>query len=814
MDEPTGPVEPDTPQETVGSPAFPIVALGASAGGLEALRRLFARVPIDSGLAFVVIQHLDPDRPSMLAHVIEGITPLPVAEATDGARLEPNRVHVIPAGADLTIEGGIVALVPREKTGNLHLPIDTFLRSLAADARGSAIGVVLSGSGADGREGLRAIKAEGGIAIAQDPQSAQFRSMPEAAIAAGVVDFTGSPEEIAAELVRLSRHPYLSADGAAGVEGPDERKHLAAVFTTLRQQAGVDFRGYKRTTILRRIDRRMALRRVHGLDEYERMLRHDPAEAMALTGDMLIHVTSFFRDPDAFEALKEHAFVPLVARKGAGDSVRIWVPGCSTGEEAYAVAMCLIESLEESARDCSVKVFGSDLSDQAIQTARHGIYSESAVADVPAARWSRFFERFDGEYRIGKQVRDLCVFARHDLTRDPPFARLDLISCRNVLIYFDAELQRRVIPTLHQCLNEQGYLFLGQSETINSFRELFRPVDKEHRIFVKTGDSPRLVQPLPAGREAEMKLVESTAGTDRSRPAREAQRQADHHLLARYAPPAVIVNDQLEIVQYRGRTGAYLEPPPGQPQANVLRMAREGLVAHLHEAIERAKAQSTSVRKEGLRIVQAGGQMTDVSLEVVPLATMHGSAERYFLVLFEETGGVPGESEPSRHDHGGDTDRLRAELVATKDYLQSLVSEHQATTDELAAANEELIAGNEELQSTNEELQSAKEELQSTNEELTTINDQLESRNAELDRVANDLTNVLGSVEIPVIIVDLELRVRRFTPTVRDIARFIPQDVGRPLDDLKLKIDVDDLPRRIQEVIDGLAPREWEVRGP
>ncbi|HSK09942.1 MAG TPA: chemotaxis protein CheB [Vicinamibacterales bacterium] len=813
-----------SPPERVQTPAFPIVAIGASAGGLEALRRLFGHLPVDSGLAFVVIQHLDPDRRSMLVHVIERITPLPVAEAAHGMRLEPNRVHVIPSGADLTIRAGVVALVPREKTGNLHLPIDTFFRSLAEDARGSAIGVVLSGSGADGREGLRTIKAEGGIAIAQDPESAQFRSMPESAIAAGVVDFTGSPEGIAEELVRLSRHPYLSASGAGegAAPGDDDRDHLAAIFALLRRQAGVDFGGYKRTTILRRIDRRIALRRAHSLEEYGRMLHDDPTEARALAADMLIHVTSFFRDPDAFTALKELVFRPLVARKADGDAIRIWVPGCSTGEEAYAVTMCLMESLEESARNCPVKVFGSDLSDQAIQTARRGVYSESAVADVLPARLDRFFERFDGEYRIAKEVRDLCLFAKHDLTRDPPFARLDLISCRNVLIYFDAELQGRIIPTLHHCLNEHGYLFLGQSETINSFRELFQAVDKEYRIFAKTGDSPRLVYPHPVGREAEMKLAQRTGGLERPRPAREAQRQADHLLLARYAPPAVIVNEQLDIVQYRGRTGGYLESPPGEPQANVLRMAREGLGAHLHEAIERAKAQSAAVRKEGLRI-NAGARTTEVSLEVVPLASIAGSTERYFLVLFEEAarddGRLPAASVPSTEAEraagdAGEAARLHAELLATQDYLQSLISEHYTTTDELATANEELIAGNEELQSTNEELQSAKEELQSTNEELTTVNDQLESRNEQLDRVANDLTNVLASVEIPVIIVDLDLRVRRFTPSVREIARFIPQDVGRPLDDLKLKIDVDDLAGRIRAVIGGLAPGEWEVRGP
>jgi two-component system CheB/CheR fusion protein len=684
--------------------------------------------------------------------------------------------------------------------------------------------VVLSGSGADGSEGLRAIKAEGGIAIAQEPDSAQFRSMPESAIAAGVVDFRGTPERIAGELVRLSRHPYVAAPSRDEVEaqepGIDDDRGLAVVLRLVRQHAGMDFSGYKRTTVLRRIERRMALRRAGAMGEYADVIRNDPDEARALAQDILIHVTGFFRDPEAFTALKEQVFRELVQRKADGDAIRIWVPGCSTGEEAYTITICLLESLERREKSLPIKVFGSDLSERAIDTARLGHYTEAALADVSPERLSRFFERVEGGYRVGKQIRDLVVFVKHDLVRDPPFAKLDFISCRNLLIYFDTELQRRVIPMLHYCLTRQGYLFLGESETITGFGDLFALVDKEHRIFVKVGESTRLADSLPAGGEAEMKMAE-TKSAARPQPAREAQRQADHLLLARYAPPGVIVNDRLEIIQFRGRTGDYLEPAPGQPQSNLLRMAREGLAAHLHEAIERAKAQSSTVRKEGLRI-QAGAETRIVHIEAVPLAALPDSTERYYLILFEEPEirgariehrvTYPGEAEPPTEELAAQAERLKADLVATKDYLQSLVSEHQASTDELAAANEELVAANEELQSTNEELQSAKEELQSTNEELGTVNDQLRNRNQELDEVANDLVNVLASVEIPVIIVDLELRVRRFTPTVRSVARFIPEDVGRPIDDLKLKMKVDDLPGRIRDVIEGLSPKEWEAQ--
>ncbi|MCW8138736.1 MAG: hypothetical protein KIT58_07515 [Planctomycetota bacterium] len=611
------------PSDAAAAPV--VVALGASAGGLEALRQLLPQVPVDSGLAFVVILHLDPARPSMLARILEGVTPLSVVEAADGMPLAPNRVHVIPPDADLAIRDGSLALVARGERAGLHLPFDAFLRALADDRRDQAIGVVPSGSGVDGTEGLRAIKAAGGITMAQEPGSAQFRSMPASAIATGGVDFCGTPAEIARELARLGRHPYLVARRPAEGERPGEpeppgaAEGLADVLRLVRQRAGLDFSCYKRTTVLRRIERRMALRRASGLPEYLAALREDPAEARALAQDMLIHVTAFFRDPEAFAALQERALRTLVARKREvhGGSIRIWVPGCSTGQEAYAIAICLLEVLPAAAEGVSIKLFGTDLSAEAIDAARAGVYPAAAMGDVSSERLARFFDPAEGGYRIGKRVRDLCVFVKHDLTRDPPFARLDLISCRNVLIYFDADLQRRVLPVLHYCLNEGGYLFLGQSEAIGGFRDLFEPVDAAHRLFAKVGESRPGVLTLSAGREADLRGADRPL-PDRRHPAREAQRQADHLLLARYAPVGVLVNDRLEVVQFRGRTGAYLEPPPGQPQANVLRMAREGLAPHLHEALERAAAESVTVRREGLR-VRAGDEVRAVNLEVLPL---------------------------------------------------------------------------------------------------------------------------------------------------------------------------------------------------
>lgn len=771
-------------------------------------------------MAFVVIQHLDPTHPSTLTSVLAGDVRMPVVQVTDGMRAEPNRLHVIPPGSDLSVHQGILTLIPRPQTRKLHLPIDSFFRALADDQPGRAIGVVLSGSGSDGTEGLRAIKAAGGITIAQDPESAQFRSMPESAITAGVVDFRLSPEAIGRELALLSRHPYVAPaeipETSAGETRSPEEGSLPRILAAIRQHAHLDFRGYKHATITRRIARRMALRRLDSLEEYADVLRDDPNETRALAQDILIHVTSFFRDPPAYEALKEHVFPEIVQYKDDDATIRIWVPGCSTGQEAYSVAICLLEYLRSQNRNVSIKIFGSDLSEKAIETARAGLYAEADLEGMAPERVAEFFERAGGSYRIGKRIRDVCVFARHDLTRDPPFAKLDLISCRNVLIYFDADLQKRLLPLLHHCLNKPGYLFLGSSEAITGFGDLFVPTDKEHRIFLKTGEGPRIAYPLAFGHEAESKLS-AAQPSQRAQPARDAQKQADHILLARYAPPGVVVNERLEVVQFRGRTGEFLEQPPGQPQVNLLKIARDGLAAPLHEALEAARTQSTAVLKQAVRVTQDGETRT-INLEILPLTGTTEQAERYFLVIFEESAAPvdadgAGRQEVAQGQPDEGAARLRAELAATKQYLQAVTDEHQETSEELAAANEELVAANEELQSTNEELQSAKEELQSTNEELITVNDELRGRNQQLDIIANDLTNVLKSVQIPVIIVDQALRIRRFTPTANEISSLLPTDVGRSIDDVKLKVKVDDLIDRIRQTIETITPKECDVQG-
>jgi two-component system CheB/CheR fusion protein len=807
--------------------SFPIVGIGASAGGIEVLRQILSNLPADTGMAFVVILHLDPSRPSLVSSVLGGDARMPVVEAANGMQLAPNRVHVIPATADLRVKQGILWLVPRAPPGQLHLPIDRFFQALSEDQPERAIGVVLSGSGSDGTKGLRAIKDRGGITLVQEPASAKFRGMPESALAARVADFHLAPAAIAKELVRLSLHPYLTR-GAAEKEGagwtqPEEERGLLSVLAEVWEHAQLDFSGYKRPTVLRRIARRLALHHLATMGEYAAVLHQDPDETKALAKDILINVTSFFRDPPAFAALKEQVFPALLKAKAEGAPIRIWTPGCSSGEEVYSIAICLFEYFSSQGHHLPVKLFGSDLNEQAIETARAGLYPESELGGVSAERLARFFDRTEGGYSICKRIRDSCVFVKHDLTRDPPFAKLDLISCRNVLIYFDTELQRRVLPLLHYCLNKPGYLFLGSSETVTGFPELFVPVDKGGRIYQKAGDGRRLRYPLAVGPMAEAKLA-SQAPLERGQPSREAERQADNYLLARYAPAGVVINERLEIIQFRGRTGAFLESPPGQPQLNLIRMVRSGLLGPLHEAIGLVKTRGEAVRKEGLRL-QGDDEKAcpfGVNLDVVPLPRQLKSEERYFLILFEaataRAATLPPPTSPAplpvaAAPSDDQVWRLKEELVATRGYLESLIGEHQKATDDLAVANEELLASNEELQSTNEELQGTQEELQSTNEELNTVNDELRSRNQILDQTANDLVNILDTVRIPLIIVDGELRIRRFTPMAREISNLISGDVGRPIGDVKLKVRLDKLTDKIRETLESLSPKEWEIQG-
>src|SRR6266496_4133864 len=671
------------------SPGFAVVGIGASAGGLEAFRSLFGALPADTGMAFVVIQHLSPEHPSILAKTLTRFTSMPVVEVEDGTPLAVNRVYVMPSNAEVLVGDGALRLVPRPASPGGRLPIDGLFRSLATELRTRAIGVVLSGTGEDGTAGLKEIKAEGGITFAQAPGSAQFSGMPASASAAGVVDRVLPPDRIAVELARLSRHPYVLQRAVRDLEpSAQDWDETIRILSLTRRQSGVDFSLYKRSTVGRRISRRMALHRIGSIKDYGDLVEREPGEAKALSEDLLIHVTGFFRDPEVFEALKRAAFPALLAQKREGP-IRIWVPGCSSGEEVYSLAMCLLEHLGDASREMEFQIFGSDLSDRAIERARAGLYPDSALREVGPDRLQRFFTRAGEEQRISKSIRDRCVFVVHDLTRDPPFAKLDLISCRNVLIYLGEELHERLLSMFHYCLNRPGFLLLGRSENVTSMKDLFEPADLEHRVFSRVGEGGRFSFPLTVVNRAGPVPV-GAPRQSLTRAAAEAQRQADNLLLTRFAPPGVVVNERLEVVHFRGRTGEYLEQPPGPPQTNLLKMARGSLLSDLRAAIAEAKERGVAVRANDVQVIR-GNQTETIAIEVLPLLAGREAGDRYFLVLFGEDPRVPAllpALDVGSGEEAGEARRLREELAATKQYLESMVEQHQASDDEFATVNE------------------------------------------------------------------------------------------------------------------------------
>ena len=804
------------PAET--SRPFPIVGVGASAGGLEAFSQLLRALPIDTGMAFVLVQHLDPTHESRLPDVLSRITAMPVITVTDGLRAEPNHVFVIPANADMTIGGGVFALTPRAK--DHHMPIDHFLRSLAQEKEGRAIGVVLSGNGSDGTLGLTAIKAEGGIAFVQEEKSAKYPSMPHSALA--LADSVLPPEAIARELARISRHPYVNhvEPSPAGAGDGEDAADVSTVLRVLRAAIGVDFAQYKLASVRRRIARRMVLQKIDGWGAYVRYLRQTPDEAQALYDDLLIQVTGFFRDPEGFETLKRSVFPSLLKERAADEPIRIWVAGCATGEEAYSLVICLMEVLEEMGRNIAIQMFATDLSAAAVARARAGSFPASIENELSPDRLRRFFVKTDGRYQVSKAIRDVCVFAPQDVTRDPPFSKLDLISCCNVLIYLGAALQERVIPIFHYSLKPRGFLKLGPSEGVGRFTNLFSVIDKKHKLYGrKPGPSAHPGFGITAGDR-----MAATARADaRVSPEEEAgwsgvaiEKEADRLVLGRYAPAGVVVNAEMEIVQFRGKTGPYLEATPGAASFNLFKMAREGLSAALRQAVHQAAKGPAPVKAERLRL-RANGGIREVSLEVIPIGPAGAAKGRHYLILFfeERPRGVSPASAreiPPRPRTGGRrVAELTQELAAARQHLQAISEEHDAAMEELRATTEEAQSSNEELQSTNEELETAKEELQATNEELTTVNDELSSRNVELSQLNNDLANVLASTHVPIIMVGTDLRIRRMTPVTERILGVAPGDIGRPIRDLRLSVEIPDLESLLRGVIETLTLQEREV---
>jgi two-component system CheB/CheR fusion protein len=824
------------------SNAFPIVGIGASAGGLEALSELLRHLAADTGMGFVVIQHLDPKRESSLVALLSRQTPMPVTEVVGETRLAPNHVYVIPPSADLSITEGQLRLNPRPSDGRRHMPIDHFLRSLASHNGERVIAVILSGSGSDGALGLAAVKAEGGITFAQDG-SAKYQAMPRSAAATGQVDFVLSPKAIAEELKRIAGHPYLIAAREARPPAPDEtapeKPDFDYLLKLLRKATGIDFSSYKRGTLERRTKRRMALRQLEHLADYVALLRDDPAEVRSLYQDLLINVTGFFRDPETFDFLKSQVFSAILRKRQPDDDLRIWVPGCATGEEVYSIAIGLMEYLGDESMAVPVKVFATDVSEEAIARARTGVYLANISAEVSAERLRRFFTKTDDGYQISKAIREQCVFARQDITKDPPFSQIDLLSCRNLLIYFTARMQKRLIPVFHYALKPGGFLLLGPAENLGPNQELFAAVEKRHSIYVKKTGAVRFELPLAAKSDPLVGTLEHHDRAPSSPPSvLEIQRAVDRALVSHYVPSGVVVDKNLEILQFRGDTGRYLKPAPGTASLNLLKMAREGLLTELRNAIAEAEKTGVAVMRDDVQ-VRANAHFATIGLEVVPV-TIRDTGQMCFQVIFREWSHPRAHSarqgplslwnvgrrlvrlvsrEANNGQHRGVVDRLHRELDERKQYLQSMIEEAEAHNEELQAANEEILSSNEELQSSNEELQStneeletAKEELQATNEELTTVNEELKTRNWELDRAHNDLRNLFASVDIPIIFVGNDLRLRWFTPNAAKILALQRGDEGRPINDIKPKIRLDDLEHALSEVIDRLFVFRQEVQ--
>jgi len=803
------------PADPVGGPNLPVVAVGASAGGLEAFSQLLDALPPELGMAFVLVSHLSPQHQSAMAALLTPHTAMPVAQVSEGVRLEPDHVYVIPPDRRLSIEGRHLHLQKRPDDRSQYTPIDGFFSSLAIAAGSRAIGVVLSGTASDGALGIREIKAAGGITLAQAPASAKYDGMPKAAIATGMVDVVQPPHALAATLAEIARHSYARParrDHAEELAVGDDQ--LQRIFELLKPVSGVDFGQYKLPTIKRRLLRRMALNRVHDVAHYLRALEESPAEVRALYQDLLIHVTRFFRDPEAFQSLATLVFPKLLSGPATDRPYRAWVSGCATGEEAYSLAIEWLEYCRRNKVDRRMQIFATDVSENAIDHARAGLYAAAITADVPADRLRRYFTRIDGSYRVVRAVRDLVVFARQDLTRDPPFSRLDLVLCRNVLIYLEAALQRRLISMFHYALNPQGYLMLGQAETVGTQLGLFALVDKKSRLHRKkaAGNTPAASRPAPfAGVALRPKTAAEPIAADVA-----LQGEVNRVIFDRYAPPGVVVDDDLQVTQFRGQTGMFLEPAPGEPSLNVLKMLREGLLHGVRAALQTARRTRESVRKEGLEVRTDHG-WKKVAIETVPLVV---AGRTHYLILFEPAEqGKP--RRPTKADHlkpksareqRSQLDLLQRELAASREYLQSIIQELEAANEELQSANEEILSSNEELQSTNEELDTAKEELQSTNEELNTVNEELHGRNEELTKVNSDLVNLIASVHIAIVIVGRDLRIRRFTPMAEKLLNLIPGDVDRSITHINTNLDCSDLEALIVQTMDEVTQVERDIQ--
>jgi two-component system CheB/CheR fusion protein len=806
-------ITPAVPKTT----SFPIVGIGASAGGLEAYQELLRNLSAKPRMAIVFIMHLAPGHKSMLTELLARLTKMPVREIKNGMPIEVNHVYIIPPGTNISIAGGRLKLNKMKDAGLKRMPIDYFFRSLADELGNRGIGVILSGTATDGTLGAEAIKAEGGIIFAQDEKTAKYDGMPQSAVAAGCVDFVLSPKRIARELERIAKHPLISSAGLVKADKsiitPD--KGLGSIFDILRFAKGLDFTHYKTTTISRRVSRRMVLLKLENLKGYIKFLRDNKKEVEELYEDLLLKVTSFFRDQKVFHTLKKRVIPAILKNKTKNQGVRIWVPGCSSGEEAYSIAMCLIEAMGNKASAVPVQIFATDVSESGIDKARRGIYGKNIKDSITPERLKRFFTKIGDSYKVSKLLRDMCIFSKQNVFSDPPFSNLDLISCRNLLIYFQPVLQKNVFHKFHYALKPGGFLLLGNSEAANGYSNLFKTLDRKQRIFVKKYLS---VEPeLELGQQYyPSKKLEIKEKTDiKKGKETDIESMIERIVLGECAPCGVLINSDMEVVQFRGHTGRYLESAAGKPSLDIFKLAREGLFLPLRAAIYKARGTKHTVKIEAENVLYNGRRMR-VNITVVP-AKSGPLKEEFFLVLFDEIGrAIASKNSPKARGKSVKDEKyvesIQKELSETKEYLQSVIEEQESANEEVKTANEEILSSNEELQSTNEELETAKEELQSSNEELITTNEELKNRNTEVVLLNNDLINLLSSINMPVVMMGTDLCVRRITPQAEKVLNIISSDVGRPISKIKLNVDIPDLEKTLLDVIESINPKTFEIK--
>jgi chemotaxis methyl-accepting protein methylase len=792
---------------------FPIIGIGASAGGLEALELFLANVPENSGMAFVIVQHLDPTHKGIMAELLQRGTSMHVFQVKDRMRVEANCVYVIPPNKDMSILHGVLHLLNPVAPRGLRLPIDFFFRSLADDRQEHSIGVILSGMGSDGTLGLRAIKEKAGVVFVQEPASAKFDGMPRSAIDAGLADVIAQVEALPGKISSYMQYAPLIAK--SGLSAEDKAQSgLEKVVILLRSQTGHDFSLYKKTTIYRRIERRMGIHQIDKIANYVRFLQENPQEVELLFRELLIGVTSFFRDPEAWEQLKAKVLPVLLAGSVSNQALRAWIPACSTGEEAYSLAILFKETLEKlkPAKNITLHIFATDLDQHAIETAREGVFPANIAADVSAKWLDRYFIKVERGYQVAKSIREMVIFAPQNIIMDPPFTKLDIVSCRNLLIYLTPELQKKLLPLFHYGLNPGGFLFLGNAETIGGFGNLFTPLDSRARLYRRL-DSGLQAEPVefPAAF-----VPRPDAPSKAPKPVVNIQTLADQLLLQTYSPSAVLTNNKGDILYVSGHTGKYLEPAAGKANWNICAMAREGLRYELSAAFQKALRKKETLTLRNVVVdTNVGTQAVDMTIQ--PIREPE-SLRGMFMIVFADVATPPattmtGQSRRAT-THSARVAELERELDRARQEVQSIREEIQTSQEELKSTNEELQSMNEELQSTNEELTTSKEEMQSMNEELHTVNQELQTRLDEISRTNNDMKNLLDSTDIATLFLDNSLCVRRFTSETSKVTRLIPGDVGRPISDIASALLYPELVNDVHQVLRTLIKVERQIPTP